>query len=126
MESGATIADSKDVRLAPDGSAVVIKADAVIGDQRAVLELAITTDIAPKMAVALLATTAEARASRDGLAPALEVLAAAVVASGCAEKVRMHMVFEQGVVLPVEINVDAAAAFHASFTDELGGTFPTS
>jgi len=117
MDANLKIEGVKEVVPTPDG-AVVIKADAVLGDQRSEVEIAITTDLAAKVAVALLATTAQARAARDGLEPALEVLAAAVVASGCADIVRMHMIFDQGVVLPLEMNADAATAFRKSLNEE--------
>ena len=93
---------------APDGAALVVKAEALLGDKPTEVEIAITTDLAPSVAIALLATTAKARAERDGLQPALEVLAAAVVASGSAEKVRLHLLFDKGAVLPVEVPAPAA------------------
>jgi len=114
------IADVKEVTPAPDGSAVVVKAAAVVDGQRTELEIAITTDLAASVAISLLATTAKARAERDGLEPALDVLAAAVVASGCAEKVRLQLLFDKGAVLPVEVPVDAAKALHRSLAEELG------
>jgi hypothetical protein len=120
MEANLKIADVKEVQSTPDGSAVVIKAEAVVGGQRSEVEIAITRDLAAQVAVALLATTAKQRAERDKLEPALEVLAAAVVASGCADKVRMHLLFEKGVVLPLEVNVEAATALHTGLTEELG------
>jgi len=119
MEPTIKIADFKEVVPAPDGSAVIVKADAIVGEQRTELEIAITTELAATVAVALLATTAKARAARDGLEPALDVLAAAVVASGCAEKVRLQLLFDKGTVLPVEVPVDAAKALHRGLTDEL-------
>ena len=113
------IADVKEVVPTSNGSAVVVKAEALLGDQRTELEIAITTDLAATVAIALLATTAKARAERDGLEPALDVLAAAVVASGCAEKVRLQLLFEKGTVLPLEVPLDAAKALNRGLTEEL-------
>jgi len=114
------IEDLKAVVSASDGSAIVVKAAAVMGGgDRTDVEIAITTDLAASVAIALLATTAAARAQRDGLQPALDVLAAAVVASGCAEKVRVQLLFDKGVVLPLELPIDAAKALHTGLTDEL-------
>jgi len=104
---------------APDGSAVVIKAEAMVAGDRTELEIAITTDLAARAAIALLATTATARALRDGRQPALEVLAAAVVASGCAEKVRVQLLFDEGAVLPLEVPTDAAKALSRDLADDL-------
>lgn len=94
----------------PEGAAVVVKVEAIVDDSISELEIAITTDLAPAVAIALLATTARARAARDGLDPALEVLAAAVVASGSAEKVRLQLLFDKGGVLPVEMPTAAGEA----------------
>lgn len=119
MEPTIKIVDVKEVVPVPNASAVVVKVDAVVGEQRTELEIAITTDLAASIAISLLATTAKARAERDGLEPALDVLAAAVVASGCAEKVRLQLLFDKGAVLPVEVPVDAAKALHRGLTEEL-------
>jgi hypothetical protein len=113
------IAGVKEVVPAPDGSAIVVKAEVVVGAQPTELEIAITTDLAPSVAIALLASTAQARAERDGLQPALEVLAAAVVASGSAEKVRLQLMFDQGKVLPVELNNEAAEIVTQDLVKEL-------
>jgi hypothetical protein len=113
------IEELKEVVPGPDGSAVVVKAEALVEGQRTALEIAITTDLAASVAIALLATTAKARAERDGLEPALDVLAAAVVASGCSEKVRLQLLFDQGTVLPVEVPAEAAKALHRGLGQEL-------
>jgi len=107
------------VAPAPDGAAVLVKAEVVLGDKRTEVEIAITTDLAPSVAIALLATTARARAVRDGLQPALEVLAAAVVASGSAETVRLHLLFDKGAVLPVEVPTPAAVDLSKDLVGEL-------
>ncbi len=104
------------------GGAVVVKVEARVGDHATDLEIAITTELAPAVAIALLATTAKARAARDGLEPALDVLAAAVVASGSAEKVRLQLLFDTGTVLPVEMPTDAGEALKQGLTDVLPGT----
>ena len=103
MSPEIAIAEVKAVVPTPAGDAIIVKAVAKVGDRITEMEIAITTDLAPKVAIALLATTARARAERDGLEPALQVLAAAVVASGSAEKVRLQLLFDAGVVLPVEM-----------------------
>ena len=113
------IDEIKAVVPAPDGNAVVVKAEVVLEERRTELEIAITTDLAPAVAIALLASTAKARAARDGLDPALEVLAAAVVESGSAEKVRLQLLFDQGAVLPVEVPTDAALALSKDLAREL-------
>ena len=105
--SGFEIASIKAVVPAPDGSTVVIKAEAIVGDRRTALEIAITTELVPTMAIAMLATTAKARASRDDLDPALECLAADVSLDGDEEKLRLKLLFDKGDVLPVEMPIGA-------------------
>ncbi len=105
----------------PEGAAVVVKAEALVDNTVTELEIAITTDLAPAVAIALLATTARARAARDGLEPALEVLAAAVVASGNAEKVRLQLLFDKGGVLPVEMPTAAGDALKQGLIKAAGG-----
>ena len=113
------ITEIKAVEAAPDGSAVVVKAEALAAGERTAVEIAITTDLAARTAISLLATTAQARALRDGLEPALEVLAAAVVASGCADKVRLQLLFDEGAVLPLEVRRDAAKALSRDLANDV-------
>ena len=119
MKALMKIEDVKEVVPVLNGSAVLLRAEALLGDQRTELEIAITTDLAAKVAIALLATTAQARSERDGLEPALEVLAAAVVASGCVEKVRLQLLFDKGAVLPLEVPIEAARALSRGLAEEL-------
>lgn len=101
------LARIKDVVAAPDGAAIVIRAEALRGQQRSELEIAITTDLAPSMAIALLATTAKARGQRDDLDPALECLAADAAVHGSGETLRMTLLFDKGAMLPVEMPLPA-------------------
>lgn len=117
--SGVHIHGISDVAAHADGDRIVVKADALLHDQRTELEIAVTTDLAPAIALALLATTVQARAQRDGLAPALEALAAAVVRSSSADKVRLQLLFDKGAVLPVEMSGEAARALSEGLVDYL-------
>jgi hypothetical protein len=110
MPNDIEISRVKAVLPDPESGAIVVQAEALVDDTLTELEIAITTDLAPSVAIALLATTARARAARDGLEPALEVLAAAVVASGSAEVVRLQLLFDKGAVLPVEMPSAAGEA----------------
>jgi len=121
VEPKVKVEDIKEVVPTPDSTAVVVKAKAVVEGKRTELEIAVTTDLAAKMAIALLATTAEARLKRDDLIPALDVFAAGRVASASKELVRVHLVFEQGTVLPLEMTIEAAAALHRSLDGALEG-----
>jgi transposase len=97
------IASVKEVRPA-DGSEVRMRVDALVNGERSELEIAISTELAPLVALALLETSYEARARRDGLAPALE----------------LYLLFEKGAVLPVEVDAAAAELLKIALERELG------
>lgn len=97
----------KEVAPAADGAAIVIRAEALRGQQRTELEIAITTDLAPAVAIALLATTAKTRGQRDDLEPALECLAADAAVHGLGDKLRLTLLFDKGALLPVEMPLQA-------------------
>ncbi|MEP7101675.1 MAG: hypothetical protein ABI781_14275 [Burkholderiales bacterium] len=122
MPPAIEISQVKAVVPTPAGDTLLVKVAARVGDEAAELEIAITTELAPAVAIALLATTAQARAERDGLAPALEVLAAAVVSSGSAEKVRLQLLFEKGAVLPIEMPADAGLVLQKALSGALPGS----
>ena len=102
-----------------DGQTIVVRADMLHRNQRTELEIAVTTDLAPAMALALLSTTAKARAARDELEPALDALAAAVVRSSAGDRVRLQLLFDQGAVLPIELDLEAAAALNRGLAEYL-------
>lgn len=93
-----------------DGSRIVVKAQGLLEQERTDLEIAVTTDLAPSIALALLSTTAKARAQRDELGPALDVLGAAVVRSSSEDSVRLQLIFDGGAVLPFELSLEASRA----------------
>lgn len=94
-----------------NGQTILLRAEAGLEAQLTALEIAVTSELAPAIALALLATTAKARAHRDELEPALDVLGAAVVRSGSEDTVRLQLLFDKGAVLPVEMTLEAARAF---------------
>lgn len=108
-----------DVAAHSDGSKIVVRAEALVQDRRTELEIAVTTDLAPAIALALLATTVQARAQRDSLAPALDVLGAAVVRSSSPQKVRLQLLFDRGAVLPIELSAEAGSALSEGLRDYL-------
>jgi hypothetical protein len=124
MPPDLSISNIKQVTQDADGALVIVKAEALVGDQRTELEIAITRELAPAMAIALLATTAQARAERDELAPALEVLAAGVVPSSDDEKIRLQLLFEKGAVLPVEMPLASGEALMNGLEQEISHPGP--
>ena len=83
---------------------------------RAATNLAIATELAPAVAIALLDKTEQAPGAP---APALDVLAAGAAPSEIEGNVRMQLVFENGAVLPVEMSVEAGAALSKGLLQEL-------
>lgn len=69
--------------------------------------VAIATELAPAVAIALLDKTEQ---SPGAAAPALDCLAAGAAPSETEGKVRVQLLFENGAVLPVEMSTDAGAA----------------
>lgn len=78
--------------------------------------VAIATELAPAVAIALLDKTVLAPGAS---APALDVLAAGVSAADEDGKVRVQLMFENGAVLPVEMSVEAGAALSTGLSNEL-------
>jgi hypothetical protein len=119
------IAAIHDVRPAEGGDAIIVEAHAQDGDERSPLEIAITTELAAAVAIALLATTAGSRRSRDSMEPALECFAAGVEDSSLhQDRVRLQLLFEGGTVLPVEMRRDAGEALNNELSDWLAGRWP--
>lgn len=85
-------------------------------DGRTDVEHAIVTELAPAVAIALLATTGQ---TPNEPAAALECLAAGVSASVDEGKVRVQLMFENGTVLPVEMSRAAGDALTHGLTEEL-------
>jgi hypothetical protein len=93
--------------------------DAVRGETAsAELQSAIKSDLAPAVAIAMLAKT---DAAPDAPAPALEALAAGASPSTDDGKVRLQVMFENGSVLPIEMSKAAGDALSQGLADALAG-----
>jgi len=78
--------------------------------------VAIATELAPAVAIALLDKTEQAAGAA---APALDCLAAGAAPSEAEGKVRVQLLFENGAVLPVEMSNAAGAALSKGLAEEL-------
>ena len=78
--------------------------------------VAIATELAPAVAIALLNETEH---SLGAPAPALDCLAAGAVSSDVDGKVRVQLMFDNGAVLPVEMSSSAGAALAKGLAKEL-------
>ena len=85
------------------------------GTQPSQTDVAIATELAPAVAIALLNKTEHL----DGQAAALQPLAAGAVASEVNGKLRVQLLFENGAVLPVELSDKAASALAKGIVKEL-------
>jgi len=84
--------------------------------EKSAKDIAIATELAPAVAIALLDKTEQ---TPGAPAPALDVLAAAAAPSEIEGNVRMQLMFENGAVLPVEMSADAGAALSKGLKAEL-------
>jgi hypothetical protein len=84
--------------------------------KRSATNVAIATELAPAVAIALLDKTEQPPGSP---APALDVLAVAALPSEIEGNVRMQLMFENGAVLPVEMSAEAGAALSKGLKSEL-------
>ncbi len=77
------------------------------GEARSPTDVAIATELAPAVAIALLNQSEHAPGDPS---PALEPLAAGAQVSEVDGQLRVQLLFDNGAVLPVELSEDAAAA----------------
>lgn len=78
--------------------------------------MAIAKELAPAVAIALLDKTEQ---PPGATAAALDCLAAGAVSSDTDGKVRVHLMFENGAVLPVEMSNVVGAALSKGLAEEL-------
>ena len=84
--------------------------------KRSATNVAIATELAPAVAIALLDKTEQPPGAS---APALDCLAAGAAPAETDGKVRVQLLFENGAVLPVEMSNAAGAALSKALAEEL-------
>lgn len=84
--------------------------------KKSATNVAIATELAPAVAIALLDKTEQ---SPDAAPPALDCLAAGAAPSETEGRVRVQLMFENGAVLPVEMSNAAGAALSKGLSAEL-------
>jgi hypothetical protein len=84
--------------------------------RKSATNVAIATELAPAVAIALLEKSDQAPGAPP---PALDCLAAGVASSEDKGKVRVQLLFDSGAVLPVEMSIAAGAALSDSLAKEL-------
>jgi hypothetical protein len=91
-------------------SSVVIETEAVVDGSLRDASIEVREVDAPAMAAALLNADAGAVPAAADLPIAVQCMAAGVVHAASDGRVRLHLQFESGQVLPIEMPHDAAAA----------------
>ena len=94
-------------KAAPSAKTARSKSTAHKRAKKSATNVAIATELAPAVAIALLDKTEQ---PPGAAAPALECLAAGAAPSETDGKVRVQLMFENGTVLPVEMSNAAGAA----------------
>ena len=103
----------------PEARSVRSKSVAAKRAKKSATNVAIATELAPAVAIALLDKTEQ---SPGAAAPALDCLAAAAAPSETTGKVRVELLFENGAVLPVEMSKAAGAALSKRLSEEVPKT----
>ena len=119
MKTSARAAPSPSKRpkkAAPSGKTARSKSAASKRAKKSATNVAIATELAPAVAIALLDKTEQ---PPGAAAPALDCLAAGAVSSETDGKVRVQLMFENGAVLPVEMSNAAGAALSKGLAEEL-------
>ena len=107
-----SVEEVKESNPGADGKSVVVETESIVDGELRDTAIEVREADAPAVAVALLNTEASATkpAGDDALPDAVQCLAVGVVHGAEAGRVRLHLQFESGQVLPVEMSHAAAVA----------------
>jgi hypothetical protein len=103
-------------KAAPKASSARSKSAGAKRTKKSATNVAIATELAPAVAIALLDKTEQ---SPGAAAPALDCLAAGAAPSDTTGKVRVELLFDNGAVLPVEMSKAAGAALSKGLAEEV-------
>lgn len=105
------IEEVKDSVPSGDGASVVLETESKVDGHLHDTTIEVQQEDVPAVAVALLNTDSDgAAAASDDTPPAVKCLGAGVVHWVSADSVRLHLQFDSGQVLPIEMSKDAALA----------------
>jgi hypothetical protein len=113
---GAAAKPKRAKKSVPKARSVRSKPAAAKRTSKSATNVAIATELAPAVAIALLEKTEQ---PAGAAAPALDCLAAGAAPSDTEGKVRVQLLFENGAVLPVEMSNDAGAALSKGLSAEV-------
>ncbi|MEO7009219.1 MAG: hypothetical protein ABI156_08740 [Caldimonas sp.] len=103
-----------------DGSGVVLETESSVDGHLHDTSIEVQQEDVPAVAVALLNTDAGVAAPGDPVPPAIRCLGAGVVHGVGGGKVRVHLQFDSGQVLPIEMSKDAAFALCRGLFEHTG------
>ena len=125
-----SVEEVKESNPGADGTSVIVETESIVDGELRETSIEVREADAPAVAVALLNTEASAskpsgdEALRDALPDAVQCLAAGVVHGAQAGRVRLHLQFESGQVLPVEMSHAAAVALCHGLVEHTAVTRP--
>ncbi|HEY6133709.1 MAG TPA: hypothetical protein VIW70_07010 [Rubrivivax sp.] len=114
-----SIEELKDSSPAAAGDGVVLHTDAVVNGKRRDTSIEVNDADTPALVVALLNGETPAGSAPD-LPEAVRCLAIGVVHSASDGHVRLHLQFESGQVVPIEMSHAAAEALYRSLAEHAG------
>lgn len=103
-------------------TSVVIETESTVDGTLRSTSIEVRDADAPAVAAALLNADVEQPATAADLPTAVQCLAVGVVHAAGADRVRLHLQFESGQVLPIEISQEAAAALRRALAGCVGAT----
>ena len=117
-----SVEEVKESSLGPGGASVVVETESLVDGELRDTSIEVREADAPAVAVALLNTDVGAsNPPHDGDLPAaVQCLAVGVVHAAGAGRVRLHLQFESGQVLPVEMSLAAALALQCGLSEYTG------
>jgi hypothetical protein len=116
-----TVEDVKDAAPSTAGgeSSVVIETESTIDGQRHDTSIEVRDADAPAVAVALLNAEVSEPPNPEALPAAVRCLAAGVMPAASAGQLRLHLQFDSGQVLPIEMPLAAAQALARALDRQL-------
>jgi hypothetical protein len=114
------IEELKDSAPSDDGAAVVLETEATVDGSLHDTLIEVPQEDVPAVAVALLNTDAGVAPADDNAPPAVRCLGAGVVHWLDERTVRIHLQFDSGQVLPVEMSKEAALALCRGLFERTG------
>ncbi len=106
------VEELRESALSEDGSSVILETEATVDGELRDTSIEVRQEDLPAVAVALLNTDGGIALGEDASLPAIQCLGVGVVHGLGDGRVRCHLQFDSGQVLPIEMSRDAADRCH--------------